>query len=221
MYDWDFNSIIKYLPALLKGAIITIQLSFLSILFGTILGLILSFTRYSRFLLARVTSKVIIEVFLALPVLVLLIWAYYCLPLLGLKFNEFWTVIFVFSISLSAFIAETMRSGYDAIPSGQIEAAKTLLFSKIQIFRFIILPQGFRIILPALLTQYITTIKMTTLASVIAVYELLHTANNIAMQTYRSLEVYTVIAIFFLIIIIPINIFTRRIERKWIKKELI
>lgn len=214
MYDWDFNFIVAYIPSLLNGLKITLFISALSIIFGTILGVFLGIARKSKIFILSICSTIFIEIFLALPVLVLLIWVYYCLPLfIGINLNETTTAVLSFTLSLAAFIAETVRSGINSIPQGQIEAGLTLQLSKIQVYRFIILPQAIRLMLPALLTQYLTTIKLTTLASVIAVYELLHTSNNIVSLTYRPLEVYTVVAIIFLIVIIPINLFVRRIEK--------
>ena len=219
MYKWNFNVIIPYIEPLFEGLLLTVWISLVSIIIGTILGIILVIARKSQTTIVRLPAILFIEVFLAAPVLVLLVWTYYCLPLLiNVRLSGFATVVLVFSLSLSAFIAETLRSGIDAIPEGQIDAAASLQLSKIQIYRYIIFPQALRLMLPALLTQYLTLIKLSTLASVIAVYELLHTANNIVSRVYRPLEVYTVVALMFIAFILPLNLIIRQIEKRWSKK---
>jgi len=219
MYKWDFSVLGPYALPLLRGLGITFWISFASVLAGTVMGLSLAICRRSRFWVLRGCAAAFIEVFLAMPVLVLLIWAYYCLPLLlDVSLSGMTTAILVFSLSLAAFVAETLRSGIDAIPVGQIEAAMSLRLSKPDVYRFIVLPQAFRIVLPALLTQYLTCLKLSSLAAVIAVYELLHTADGIALATYRPLEIYTVVAGMFLVVILPINMAVRAIESRWGKR---
>lgn len=220
MYDWDFNVVYSYLPLLFRGLLVTFYISLFSIIFGTILGLLVSFYRYSRLRFISLFCKIYIEVFLALPVLIMLIWVYYCIPLIGIKINQVTATLIVFVISLSAFVAETFRSGYESIPGGQIEAAKTFGFSRIEVYQYIVLPQAFTSVLPALLTQYLTAIKLTTLASVIGLYELLHVANDIVGMIYRPLELYSVVALLFLVIIIPLNIIIRKIESGIVKSDL-
>lgn len=220
MYNWNFQSIEPYTIPLLKGLMVTLWISFVSIVIGTVVGIPLAIARKTTAIVLKYPAMVFIEIFLAMPVFVLLIWAYYCLPLLlNIRLSAVITAILVFSCSLAAFVAETMRSGIEAIPKGQIEAGLSLQLSRIQIYRFIVLPQAFRLMLPALLTQYLTCLKLSTLASVIAVYELLHTADNIVSRTYRPLEVYTIVAFIFVLVILPINFLIRNLEKKWGQKS--
>lgn len=221
MYTWDFHTLKVYTGPLLGGLLTTLWISSISIFCGTIIGILLAVARKTRTRIIRYPAIVFIELFLAMPVLVLLIWAHYCLPLLvNLRISASTTAVLVFSLSLAAFVAETMRSGIEAIPNGQVEAGLSLQLSSIQVYKFIVLPQAFRLMLPALLTQYLTCLKLSTLASVIAVYELLHTANNIALQTYRPLEVYTVVALMFVLVILPINLTIRKLEKIWGQRGL-
>jgi polar amino acid transport system permease protein len=220
MYDWDFNAIQSYIWPLMRGMITTLWISGVSVIFGSALGILLVASRKSSIKLLRYPVVIFIEIFLAMPVLVLLIWAYYCLPLiLHIKFSAITTAIIVFSCSLSAFVAETMRSGFEAIPRGQIEAALSLKLSRVQTYLYIVLPQAFRLMLPALLTQYLTCFKLSTLASVIAVYEIMHTADNVVSRTYRPLEVYTIVALIFVLVVLPINLLIRKLESQWGRKS--
>jgi len=118
------------------------------------------------------------------------------------------------SINLAPFVSETLRAGLDSIPKGYTEAGIALGIPKRKIVRNILIPQVFSEMLPALITQYITLFKLSSLASVIAVNEILHTANNIISETYRPLEVFTVVALIYIVIVIPISKLSRQFEIK-------
>jgi len=125
------------------------------------------------------------------------------------------TVAFIgLSLNLAAYVAETIRAGIESVPSGQTESAVALGYNKIMVMRKIILPQAFRKMLPNLMNLYINQIKLSSLASVVAVNEILHIGNIIISQTYRPLEVYTMVAIMYLIIIMPFVSISYLIERK-------
>lgn len=204
-YKWDFHFLTAFIPALIKGLGVTLYVSLLSIIVGTIIGIAVAVGRRSQVLPLRIFSSIYINLFLAFPVLVLLIWLYYCLPVLaGISISSTTTTIVALSLSLGGFIGDIVRGGIDSIPRGQAEAALTLGLSRWQTMRRIVLPQAVRIMVPPILGQYITCVKLSSLASVIAVYELLHTANNIISQTYKPLETYTAVAILYLLMIWPL-----------------
>lgn len=216
MYTWRFGVLLPYMGALGRGLLATLLISGASILVGSALGVILAVARRSAPRPLAVLTTGFTELFLAMPVLVLLVWSYYCLPLIApVRLSAMMTTILVFTLSLSAFISEIVRAGIEAVPVGQIQAGLSLRLNRIGVYRFIVLPQALRAMLPALLTQYLTTLKLSTLASVIAVHELLHTAGSIVAHTYRPLEVYSAVAVVFIAVILPINILTRRLERRW------
>lgn len=202
-----------YLPALAKGLWVTIYISGASIFGGTTLGLFVAIATKSSLRPIRILGLVYINLFLAFPVLVLLIWIYYCVPVLtGVRINSAWTAILALTLSLAGFVGDILRGGIDAVPKGQIESAITLGLTWPRIMRRIILPQAIRIMVPPILGQYITCVKLSALASVIAVYELLHVANNIISRTFQPLETYTVVAILYLMLIWPFVRFMRRFE---------
>lgn len=212
MYDWDFDVIWQYRTVFIKGAWVTLQITFFSVIIGTLLGIILGLGRASKKRWISIPVALYIEVFLALPVLVLLIWIYYCGPMFGLKLSGLLTAVFALSLSLSAFVAEIVRSGVLTVPPGHIEAARALGMNKWQALYRIVMPQTLRIIFPPLLSMYISTIKLSSLASVIAVYELLHSAQNLIMNTFRPLEIYTTVAVIYIIIVLPFVVLSRRLE---------
>jgi len=218
MYDWDFSVIYRHKWIFVQGAWITLQITFFAVIFGTIAGFILGIGRSAKIKWLRLPIGWYIELFLALPILVLLIWIYYCGPIfLGINLSGFWTAVLALSLTLSAFVAEIVRSGIMSVPSGQIEAARVLGLNKIQTFEWIVIPQSIRIMIPPLLSMYIATLKMSSLASILAVYELLHSAQSLALVSFQPLEIYTTVALFYVVLVLPFSLLTRRFEasQRW------
>ena len=214
-YKWDFRFIIHFLPALGHGLLVTIYVSLVAILFGTVVGVSLAVMKRSQNRFVSSLSELYIKLFLAFPVLVLIIWLYYCLPvLLKVHLSSTWTAIIALTLSLGGFIGDIVRAGIDAVPKGQIECAYSLGLSYNRTMYRIVLPQAIKMMIPPILGQYITCIKLSSLASIIAVYELLHTANNIISTTYKPLEMYTITAALYIIIILPMVYVMRYFEMR-------
>jgi polar amino acid transport system permease protein len=215
MYQWNWNVIGQYKYVFIEGAAVTLWLTFLVIILGTILGLLVGLMRRSKTPFVSTLAKIYIEIFRALPILVLLIWLYYVSPLLtGIQFSPFNTALFALAINLSAFVAETVRAGIESIPKNQFESGLTMGLSNVQTMFFIILPQAVKNMLPNLLGLYVNQLKNSSLASVIAVNEILHRSNSIISNTYRPLEVYTAVAIIYLILIIPFSLLASYAEKR-------
>lgn len=208
----------QYKGTFLSGLLMTLELTALASIFGSILGIPLAIGRLSNKRYLRYISIAYIEIFLALPLLVLLIWVYFALPILikPLVLSGFWAAVIAMSLNLAPFVAETVRAGIESIPKGQFEAAIAVGMSTKQAFLRIIFPQAIRRVVPPLLTQYITTLKLSSLASVIAVYELVYSASNLISTTFRPMEVYTTVAIVYLMIILPLSFAVRFFEKRYI-----
>lgn len=202
------------IDSLLDGLKVTISLTVLSIAAGSILGAVIALLSLmtSAF---RYLAYAYIELFLSVPALVLLIWLYYVLPFVSpaLMLPGFAVSVLGLSLSLSAFVAEIIRAGIATVSKGQLEAALILGVPRIVAWRRIVFPQALRTMWPALFGQFITTYKFSTLASVVAVGELLHTGELVIAQTYQPIEVYSVIALFFIVTIIPLNLLSRSLTR--------
>jgi polar amino acid transport system permease protein len=213
--NWNLLIIWNSLSPLFISLITTIWISLASIFLGTFVGVAVGILSLTSLKFISKFAKLFIELFLALPALVVLVWIYYSLPLLfsGFILDGQTCAILGLSLSLSAFVAEIVRSGINSILLGEIEVAYCTGMSKIEAIRYILIPQVFRKSWLPLMGQYITTYKFSTLASVIAVPEILHTANSIIAQTYRPIEIYSTVAIIFIVTIIPINLFLRKIQR--------
>lgn len=217
-YDWNFNVIFSHKQAFVSGALVTLELAVLTIFFGTIIGFIFYLLKDSDNKIISEITRWIIEILRATPVLVFLIWLFYAItPLIGIDVSAFWTAVIGISLILGAFCSEIFRAGMNSIHRGQIEAGKAAGLSKLQSLRHIIFPQAMKVILPPLTGRYIETIKLTSLASVIAVNELLHQGNNLISISYRPLEVYTVVALIYLAIIMPMTFLLQKLEKKHVR----
>ncbi len=147
--------------------------------FSVIGGTLLALAGLSANPALRWINRIYVEVFRAIPLLVLLLWIYYGLPtLLGITFPVFWAGLVTLALSDAAFEAEIFRAGIQSVPKGQREAAHTLGLSRWHTFRRIVLPQAIRYILPALGNQFIYVLKMSSLVSVIGFQELTRRAND-------------------------------------------
>ena len=168
----------------------------------------------------RFFSRVYVEFVRAIPLLPMLFWVFYGLPVifksLGLNINvdAFWGAVLTLAISDSAFTAEIYRSGIQSISRGQKEAAQTIGLNYFQTMRYVILPQALRRILPPLANQFIYIVKMSAFASVIGMQELTRRANEIVVTEYRPLEVYTLLIFEYLILVLIISFAVRWLERR-------
>jgi polar amino acid transport system permease protein len=215
MYTWDFGIIFQNASVLLRGCIVTLQLTIVSLILATALGLLLSFGSLSRLRLVRWLAIGFVEFFRAAPALVVLIWIYYALPvIIGLNFSSFVSAVLALTLVQASYEAEIFRAGIEAIELGQIEAARSVGMSRGQTMRRIVLPQAFRIMIPPFVSATASLLKYSSLASVVAVYELLNQGNNIIQQSFRPLEVYTSVAVLYLAMILPITQASRMLERK-------
>ena len=127
MYEWQWNVIAQYKYVFLQGALVTLWLTLLVVLCGTILGICVGLIRRSNVPIIPILAKIYIELFRAFPILVLLIWFYYVAPIMfGIQLPPFWTAVVALSINLSAFVAETFRAAIESIPRNQFESGFTL-----------------------------------------------------------------------------------------------
>jgi len=203
------------LSFLLAGIGLTVGLSVTAIAVSVLLGVILALSALSHSRPLRFISRGYVEVFRAIPLLVLLLWVYYGLPMLtGLQFGAFAAGVISLALSDAAFEAEIFRAGIQSVAKGQREAAQTLGLSSRDTFRFVIFPQAIRTILPALGNQFVYVLKMSSLVSVIGLQELTRRANELNVTEYRPLEIYTALVVEYLLLILLTSWGVRRLERR-------
>ena len=149
-----------------------------------------------------------------LPSLVVLVWVYFALPILtGVSMTGFQAAVLGLTLSQAAFSAEIFRAGIESIDKGQMEVARVIGMSYVLAMRRIVLPQAIRRMIPPFVNTFAGLLKFTSLASVIAVTELLHVSTNIIQLTFRPLEVYTFSAVLYLAMILPVTWLSRYLER--------
>jgi len=175
-----FNSqiMLASLPALLRGLINTLLLGFMSIGAGSVVGLLVSLVRLYAPKALRVLAIIYIDLFRAMPMLVVLILIYYALPFLGIRFSSWTSAVLAFSMVMSAYSAEVFRAGIEGVPAGQFEAAAALGLPFAKTLRLVVLPQAIKAIVPPMTGNCVSMIKDTSLASTVALPELLNEATN-------------------------------------------
>ncbi len=203
------------LKFMLSGMYYTILLSVTAISISVVVGLLVALPGLSEKKGWRRFNRTYVEVVRAVPILVLILWVYYGLPALsGITLNVFWAGVLALALSDSAFQAEIFRGGIQSIARGQYEAAKSVSLNYRDTMRFVILPQAIRRILPALGNQLVYMLKMSSLVSVIGMQELTRKANELSVSEYRPLEIYTVLVLEYLVLILVVSAFVRRLERR-------
>ncbi len=200
---------------LLSGVWMTLSLSLIAIFFSVLIGLFVALPGLSVRSGLRWFNRTYVELFRSIPVLVLILWVYYGLPVvLGISMNPFLAGVVALAISDSAFEAEIFRAGIQSIGRGQIEAADSIGLNYYQRMRLIILPQAIRRILPPLGNQFVYMLKMSSLVSIIGLQELTRKANELSVTVYRPLEIYTVLVLEYLVLILIVSWMVRRLETR-------
>jgi polar amino acid transport system permease protein len=205
---------------LLNGFGATITLSVIAAVLSMVIGLIVALPAMSPNRWVRLPSRIYVEFIRAIPLLPMLFWVFYGLPVvfksmgINLPIDPFWGAVITLAISDSAFTAEIYRSGIQSVSKGQTEAAQTVGLNYVQTMRYVILPQAIRRILPPLANQFIYIVKMSAFASVIGMQELTRRANELVVTEYRPLEIYSLLILEYLVLVLIISFAVRWLERK-------
>jgi glutamine transport system permease protein len=200
---------------LLGGLRYTLLLSITAILISIVLGLLIALPGLSSNRSLKLFNRSYVEFIRAIPILVMILWVYYGLPQLGnIKIGVFWAGVIALALSDSAFQAEIFRAGIQSIHRGQYEAAQSISLNYVDTMRFVILPQAIKRILPALGNQLVYMLKMSSLVSVIGMQELTRRANELVVTEYRSLEIYTILVLEYLVLILIVSAGVRWLERR-------
>lgn len=221
-YTWGWHVVSPFDPRgvanllfLAAGLWATISISVVSIVIAVVVGVAVALAGLSKSRLLRNANRAYVAIFRAIPLLVLLLWVYYGLPVIvGIQFGVFTAGVISLAMSDSAFEAEIFRAGIQSIHAGQWEAGRSLGLKNWQVMRLIVLPQAIRRILPALSNQFVYVLKMSSLVSVIGYQELTRRANELTLVEYRPLEIYTLLVIEYLVLIIVVSYFVGKLEKR-------
>ncbi|MDD7589252.1 amino acid ABC transporter permease [Bullifex porci] len=204
----------KLLSLMLKGSIMNIKIFGLTLLFALPLGFIVAKGRMSKIKIVKALVNIYIQIMRGTPLILQLIFVYFApYYIFGVSYDRFTAVIISFVINYAAYFAEIYRSGLQAIDKGQYEASKVLGFSKLYTFFHIILPQVFKIILPALAGEVITLVKDTALAQTIGVAELFRAAQNAASREFSTMPIF-IAGVFFFVMNYLVSKFFNIVEAK-------
>ncbi|WP_298704191.1 amino acid ABC transporter permease [uncultured Veillonella sp.] len=214
MFDWSL--IWNNFPLLLAGAGITIQITAMSVGCGFIIGMFASLARLSRFKIVRILVKCYVELFRGTPLLVQIFMIYFALPkLLHQPINPYIAAVTACSINSGAYVSEIFRAGIQSINKGQMEAGRSLGLTWAQTMRYIIMPQAFKAIIPPLGNEFIAMMKDTSLVSVIGFEELTRRGQLIIARTYGSFEIWSAVALIYLVMTLSISQLVAYLERRY------
>ena len=203
------------LKFLLSGLTTTIFISVISIVISIFVGLLIAIPSLAKSKFLTYLNIGYVEIVRAIPLLVLILWIYYGLPIMtGISFSPFVSGIIALSISESAFQAEIFRAGINSIKKSQWEAGSSLGLGFLRKLRLVILPQAIKNILPAIGNQFVYVLKMTSLVSIIGIGDLTRKANELVVTTYRPLEIYTFLILEYLVLILIVSYLVRKLEKK-------
>ncbi|AVS84165.1 amino acid ABC transporter permease [Paracidovorax avenae] len=203
-----------FLPILLQGAVVTVQVTVLAFLLSSALGLILALGKLSPVRAVSLAASTFINVIRGLPIIVQLFYIYFVLPDFGVQLTAFQAGVIGLGIAYSAYQAENFRAGIEAVDPGQREAALAMGMRPALLMRRVILPQAFRIALPPYGNTLVMMLKDSSLVSTITVAEMTRAGQLIASSTFQNMTVYTLVALLYLAMSLPLVACLRRLERR-------
>lgn len=219
--NWQLFLIGQYPNGPLGGLSVTIALSVLSLLLALPVGLLVALARVSPFKALRVPATIWVYLIRGVPLIMIIFWTYFFVPLLiGRNVTGFTTMVCTLVIYEGAYLGEVIRAGIEALPKGQIEAARALGLSYLQTMRQVILPQALYNMVPSMVNQFVSTIKETSLGYVINVPELTFAANQVNnMLLTKPLQVFMILALTYFAICFSLTELARHLERRVTRKR--
>ncbi|MCH1504383.1 MAG: amino acid ABC transporter permease [Verrucomicrobiales bacterium] len=213
-YQWSWAGMAEYSGQLFQGWLVTLGISLGALVVSALLGVLLMIGQRTPFASVRGFTTCYVELIRGTPLLVQLMIGYYVVSnALGLD-NKIWIGIFLLSLFSSAYICEILRGGIESVGKEQIESARAVGFNRAQIYRYVIVPQALRRVLPALTGQFVNLVKDSSLLSVLGIEEFTQEVRMANASNYTALEGYLPLAVGYLILTIPISFLARRLERR-------
>jgi polar amino acid transport system permease protein len=214
-YQFDFNFLNGNFGLLWDGLKVTLQLALVSNVIGLVLGFGLCLLTLSRWFFLRWPAQMFIEFFRCTPVLLQIVWFFYCVPMLFNVFIDPITMgVLALGLNLTAFNAEAYRAGVQAVPHEHLDASVALGLRPWQRTLYVILPQALRTAIPVLMTNGISILQQSALVAIVAVGDLMYVGKSIATEAYRPLETYSLIALIYFALSLPIAQFVQWLERR-------
>jgi polar amino acid transport system permease protein len=213
-YHWNFGSVWHYREKFFQGWLLTIVISVASLVLSTVIGLGFALARRSRLVPLRSLSILYVELIRSTPLLVqILVFFYVVADAFGLQ-NRYVVGVLVLSFFAGAYISEIIRAGIESVGQSQLESARAIGLTRAQTYRYVIFPQALRQTLPPLAGQFVSLIKDSSLLSIIGISELTLNAQQINTYTYSTLESYLPLAAGYLVLTLPLSLWTKRLEKR-------
>ena len=214
-YQFDFDFLNGSVEALLRGLKVTLELALAANVMGLVLGFLLCLLVMSRWQFVRWPAQLFIEFFRCTPALLQIVWFFYCIPMMVDVFIDPVAMgVLALGLNLTAFNAEAYRAGVQAVPKEHLDACVALGLKPWQRTFFVVLPQALRSALPVLMTNGIGTLQQSALVAIVAVADLMYVAKSLATEAYRPLETYSVVALIYFALSLPVSRLVHVIERR-------
>lgn len=211
---FDFRGALNYLPDLLRGARVSVELTVSVMALSLVFGLIIALARLARLRAVRVAATFYVEVVRGTPCMLQLFYIYFVLPAFGINIPPFAAGVVGLTLNYSAYLSEVYRAGIQAVARGQVEAALALGMSRGLMMRLVILPQAIRIVVPPLGNYFISLFKDTALASTITVKELIFSGQIIAATNFQYFTIFTIAGAIYLALSYPGSLGVQYLERR-------
>jgi polar amino acid transport system permease protein len=213
-YHWNFGAVWKYREKFLQGWLLTIAISLASLVLSTVIGLCFALARRARLVPLRYLSILYVELIRSTPLLVqILVFFYVVADAFGVQ-NRYVVGVLVLSLFAGAYISEIIRAGIESVGQSQLESARAIGLTRAQTYRYVIFPQAMRQTLPPLAGQFVSLIKDSSLLSIIGISEFTLNAQQINATTYSTLESYLPLAVGYLVLTLPLSLWTKRLEKR-------
>lgn len=213
-YKWDWADVWVYRGLFVKGWVVTVILSAISLAASCLIGLIMAMLRRTAFLPLRYLARIYVETIRGTPLLVQLLIFYYVVAHSFDIENRYVVGVLTLSVFSGAYISEVIRSGIESVGQSQLDSARAIGLTTAQTYRYVIFPQAIRQILPPLAGQFASLIKDSSLLSIIGIGELALNAQNVSSYTYSNFECYLPLALGYLLLTLPISLWTQSLERR-------
>jgi polar amino acid transport system permease protein len=212
-YSFDFNAV--SLEPLLKGLVVTLELTLAANAIGLTFGFLLALLIMNRIAVIRLPAVLFVEFFRCTPAIIQIVWIFYCVPMLfDVYFDALTMGILALGLNLTAFNAEAYRAAIQAVPREQLDAGIALGLNPFQRVLYIVLPTAFRASIPVLLTNGIGIFQQSALVAIVAIQDLMYQGKSLATETYRPIETFTVVALIYFAVSFPVTQIVGYLERR-------
>jgi len=214
--DFDYEVVINSIPFLWEGMKLTFLLTFLAILGGLFLGVLLALSRLSHIKVLSFAAGTYVNFFRSMPLILVIFWFYFLVPfIVGQPVGGFYSVLVAFTLFEAAYYCEIMRAGIQSVRIGQLQAGQALGLTYIQNMMYVVLPQAFRNMLPILLTQAVILFQDTSLVYVVGLHDFLVNAEIVATRENRLVEMFSTVALVYFILCLSLSLSIRKLQRRF------